>query len=338
MPISLDPDRSGNRAQALALLALRTQVRILTTLWPMQAWAVFDQLQGDAALPLVARGFLRGIRRQRLDAWLATCHTQALFGLNGAKLHQVVRSHEPSSSDASAPLAAVGSRLVCLPLWVPGRTHASGLMTGLLPDDADGLPAPDQMATLSWSLEAMALALAQWEESGELNSLVRNVRREACLDHLTRVLNRRGWDICVQRLERSDGPDRAVIMLDLDDLKRVNDLQGHATGDALLQRTAQVLRAVLRGDDVIARLGGDEFGLLIAPGVTAASLARFAARIREALEQAKVQVSLGAALQSEAGHVQDALALADQRMYQDKQDRLGVVRDRRSVATPGDPV
>lgn len=112
-------------------------------------------------------------------------------------------------------------------------------------------------------------------------------------------------------------------MLDLDELKHVNDRHGHASGDALLQQTAQVLRRVLRTDDVIARLGGDEFGMLLARGVTQDSLQRFVTRVRQALGEARIQVSLGVALRSEAGSVQEALALADRRMYQDKETHLG---------------
>ena len=70
----------------------------------------------------------------------------------------------------------------------------------------------------------------------------------------------------------------AVIAVDLDGLKRVNDTHGHATGDELLRETARRLRSVVRDRDLVARLGGDEFVLLCA-GVDPAGAARLAERI-----------------------------------------------------------
>ncbi|HET8596914.1 MAG TPA: GGDEF domain-containing protein [Castellaniella sp.] len=319
MPFSMDPQGRGNRAQALALLALRTQVRILSTHWPMRSWAVFDRTQAVEARPLAAQGPLRAVARQILDPWMAASPGHALPGLHGALLHRVAARAE----DPTWPRFPAATHVIRLPLRVPGRSRPNGVLVGVLAAAAAPPHPAERLTSLSWSLEAMALALAQWEESGELTTLVHSVRQEACLDHLTGVLNRRGWDICVQRLEGNDGPERAVIMLDLDELKHVNDRHGHASGDALLQQTAQVLRHVLRTDDVIARLGGDEFGMLLARGVTQDSLQRFVTRVRQALSEARIQVSLGVALRSEAGSVQEALALADRRMYQDKETHLG---------------
>ena len=111
------------------------------------------------------------------------------------------------------------------------------------------------------------------------------LRRTALTDPLTGLGNRL---LLVDRLTRSvaalGGPDGrtlghvAVIAVDLDGLKRVNDTHGHATGDELLRETARRLRSVVRDRDLVARLGGDEFVLLCA-GVDPAGATRLAERI-----------------------------------------------------------
>ncbi|MEO8672390.1 MAG: sensor domain-containing diguanylate cyclase [Tahibacter sp.] len=88
----------------------------------------------------------------------------------------------------------------------------------------------------------------------------------AMTDALCEVLNRRGWDhVCAREEERARalGTPLSVIAVDLDGLKRINDAQGHAAGDAILRRASQRL-----GDAAahahVARIGGDEFGIVLA--------------------------------------------------------------------------
>ena len=119
----------------------------------------------------------------------------------------------------------------------------------------------------------------------ERHRVQEELRRTALTDPLTGLGNRL---LLVDRLRRSvaalAGPDGravryvAVIAVDLDGLKRVNDTHGHATGDELLRETARRLRSVVRDRDLVARLGGDEFVLLCA-GVDPAGAARLAERI-----------------------------------------------------------
>lgn len=100
----------------------------------------------------------------------------------------------------------------------------------------------------------------------ETQRLTTRLRREAVIDDLTGLLNRRGWRDAAQReLARAarGGVPIAMVMLDLDELKEVNDSMGHDEGDRLLEDTADRLRAALRAGDTVARLGGDEFGALL---------------------------------------------------------------------------
>ena len=99
----------------------------------------------------------------------------------------------------------------------------------------------------------------------------------ADIDPLTDMLNRRGFE---RELKRSlayvkrYGASAALIYLDLDDFKPVNDRHGHAAGDAVLKAVAMVLDRQVRASDLVARLGGDEFGVLLWNLDEAAALAK----------------------------------------------------------------
>jgi diguanylate cyclase (GGDEF)-like protein len=128
----------------------------------------------------------------------------------------------------------------------------------------------------------------------------------------------------------------AVLFLDLDGFKQVNDGHGHTAGDAVLIATAGRLRAACREDDLVARLGGDEFVLLCrAPSACSASEG-LADRIRDAVTQpvrthvgvVQVGVSVGIAVNRVEDQPEDVLRRADELMYQGKHRRAG---DRRGV-------
>jgi len=142
-------------------------------------------------------------------------------------------------------------------------------------------------------------------------------------DALTGVLNRRGWDwICEREEQRSRdlGAPLAVMVFDLDDLKRVNDSSGHAAGDALLRMTAAALRATLGENAALARTGGDEFALLL-PGADLREAEAAMQRLRAALERAGARASCGVAARKPYRGLAEAWQCADAAMYADKQSR-----------------
>ena len=122
--------------------------------------------------------------------------------------------------------------------------------------------------------------------------------QEARHDPLTGIDNRRSW---TEKLDREGqraaryGGDPAVIMLDLDRFKSVNDLLGHQAGDTVLIDLTNVLLASLRSSDTMARLGGDEFGVLLPDG--GAHATAVAEKLRSGIEQEAlgVTVSVGVA-------------------------------------------
>ena len=153
------------------------------------------------------------------------------------------------------------------------------------------------------------------------------LRLLATHDPLTTVLNARAFaSQLAQELGRNRryGRPLALIYLDLDDFKKVNDAHGHATGDAVLRLVADAMRSAVRQADVVGRLGGDEFGVLMpeTDGSVAHSVAnRLAGGIRTVFRGTpSVTASIGvvAVTGTEAGS-DELLRKADQAMYEAKQ-------------------
>jgi diguanylate cyclase len=158
-------------------------------------------------------------------------------------------------------------------------------------------------------------------------------RRQARTDELTGLTNRRGFfDTLAAQVERHPGRPAAVLMLDLDRFKELNDTMGHQSGDRLLSQLGPRLTAALRPADTLARLGGDEFAVLC-PGASVAGARRVAQRLQEALDkpfplgdlQIHVDASIGIATYPADGTTsEELLQRADVAMYQAKGDGTDV--------------
>lgn len=142
-------------------------------------------------------------------------------------------------------------------------------------------------------------------------------------DDLTQLLNRRGAYEAVEVLRRVRGHRHAVILIDIDDFKRINDSRGHAVGDAVLINAARAIRDSVREGDVVARLGGDEF-LVFAPDCTEAAAREIAARIQERAAEHNdlaqhYSLSVGICLATEqVMEFDDMYRRADEAMYRAK--------------------
>ena len=148
----------------------------------------------------------------------------------------------------------------------------------------------------------------------------------ATQDPLTNVLNARAFAAeLAQELGRNRryGRPLALIYLDLDDFKKVNDAHGHATGDAVLRLVADAMRGAVRRADLVGRLGGDEFGVLMPEtdgAVAHAAATRLVTGIRTVFRGTpSVTASIGvvAVAGTEAGS-DELLRKADQAMYEAK--------------------
>jgi diguanylate cyclase (GGDEF)-like protein/PAS domain S-box-containing protein len=104
------------------------------------------------------------------------------------------------------------------------------------------------------------------EDMTEAKLLTEKIEYQASHDALTDLVNRREFDVFVQRVvekSQQDHSEQALCYLDLDQFKVVNDTCGHLAGDELLRQLGDILRSSIRQHDVLARLGGDEFGVLM---------------------------------------------------------------------------
>ncbi|MGY1914984.1 putative bifunctional diguanylate cyclase/phosphodiesterase [Blastococcus sp. SYSU DS0973] len=160
------------------------------------------------------------------------------------------------------------------------------------------------------------------------------IKLESRTDELTGLANRRALLEHAQRVVTSAGQERpaALLLLDLDGFKEINDSLGHSAGDDLLRQIGPRLRGSLRADDVLARLGGDEFAVLM-PAAETAEARALAERLRGLLltpftvadVRLHVGVSIGVATTpAPATTVQELLHCADVAMYRAKRGREGV--------------
>jgi diguanylate cyclase len=166
--------------------------------------------------------------------------------------------------------------------------------------------------------------------------MLTQTRREARTDELTQLPNRRAFSEMVARAvvtAQADGSPLAVLMVDLDGFKVINDTLGHHTGDELLREVARRFSDALAPGDVLARLGGDEFGILVQPRSEAGWVLAAGNRLVDALQDRmeldgvpiQVRASVGASIYPDHG-VTPSLLLqrADVAMYEAKRSGGGV--------------
>jgi diguanylate cyclase (GGDEF)-like protein len=157
---------------------------------------------------------------------------------------------------------------------------------------------------------------------------------EACaeIDPLTNLVNRRGFERELNRAcayVKRYGTSAALIYVDLDDFKRINDQHGHIAGDAMLRAVGMMLSRHVRASDLAARVGGDEFALLLwhcsEADASAKALALEAAIAQTTATHAgaglSVDASAGAALLLPGDHPADVVERADRAMYARKRAR-----------------
>ncbi|HEX9363930.1 MAG TPA: sensor domain-containing diguanylate cyclase [Candidatus Dormibacteraeota bacterium] len=164
----------------------------------------------------------------------------------------------------------------------------------------------------------------------------RQFANEARTDHLTGLANRREFERVMERevaLAERHNRRLALMMIDLDNLKRINDRLGHSAGDGALKLVAQQLLRVVRASDVCARVGGDEFAVAM-PETDLDRARDVAMRLRRAVDHAvlglrapeHVEVSVGIAAWRSSQDWEDVYKAADRDLYEDKKRRRMVRR------------
>jgi diguanylate cyclase (GGDEF)-like protein len=199
------------------------------------------------------------------------------------------------------PLDEGGSRLGAVVLWPLG---------GRLPPTAFG--------AVREALRRAGPRVSRAREAHEL-------RHAALRDALTGLGNRRRLELAMHDIAVEQG---ALVLLDLDHFKKLNDTLGHPAGDAALVHVAGIVRHAVRRQDVVARVGGEEFAIWL-PGATLAAGTRLAERVREQLAVSgwawqgrawPLTASIGVAHWPETSqHVDNLAAQADAALYAAKQ-------------------
>ena len=296
----------------------------------------------DAAREALA--FLR--RRLGFDLWMITrtenddwtvlhCEDQSydvhpgqLFSWSDSFCSEMVKGNGPRIAPDSELVAAYSSAPISKKL--PIRAYigvplllSDGSLFGTL-CAVDPKPQPAKIEEDQELMEMIGMMLSkilQMElKADNESSRAERFEAQALSDALTGLYNRAGWE---QLAASEDGRNRrygkssAVVVIDLDDLKLVNDSNGHAAGDELLRCAADALTQASRTDDIVARLGGDEFAI-IGVNCDKAGGEALRERVTQALHQSGVRASLGMAMANARNDIASALTLADVQMYEEK--------------------
>jgi diguanylate cyclase (GGDEF)-like protein len=210
------------------------------------------------------------------------------------------------------------------------RHNAKRLDEGRSLDDPDS--SQDELGSLSRTLVRTGAHLSQLQEE---------LRHLATVDELTRLANRRGFFALGEHQLLVAARTRtavALLFVDVDGLKNVNDLLGHATGDLLLKEAADVIRETIRGSDLAGRIGGDEFCVLLM-GDPDLDPGRAVDRLRHTIDahnarpgrQFHVSLSIGLSALPPGRSVtlEELIDAADEGMYEDKRSK----RESQSVSS-----
>ena len=265
------------------------------------------------ALPALVETVVRELDWERGALWLldpqGELHYATAWPIGSAPPNPPALPAEPVAGDAGIAIPVVGGADVL----------------GLLEFDCDATERPDDdLAGFAEALGAQVGEFLVRKRSEEL------VRHQALHDSLTGLPNRVLFfdrlDHAIRRLQREHAP-LAVLFLDFDGFKAVNDRFGHAGGDEVLRRAADRVSAALRAEDTVARFGGDELVVLSEHVAGAEGAALIAERILEQLSspieleghEVPLSASIGICVAPVEGASRDALLhLADGAMYEAK--------------------
>ncbi|UZF94239.1 putative bifunctional diguanylate cyclase/phosphodiesterase [Bosea sp. NBC_00550] len=236
-------------------------------------------------------------------------------------------------ADIHLAAAQPSDRLTGLALRAPDGT-VSGWLTW-----TPARPGDVMLHRFLWALIAVALLFSAIfvfvvqrlrAAAGEIELRERQIQRLAGQDELSLLPNRRSFDLTLDQTLadlQQNGTGLAMMLIDLDRFKAVNDTYGHTAGDELIRQVATRLSSATQATDTVARIGGDEFGIIQTQGATPASCTALAERILARLTEPFVVMgievtigcSIGIAIAPRDGADREALLrLADMALYEAK--------------------
>lgn len=274
-------------AEAVALIAAGADLR-----------EIFETVaRSMGGHPMASTGVVIG---ERPDGSVGPLHDTlldaALSGLYPGDGPGLLAGEDVVPLDCDIDAALVGARLAAAAeaagfagMWRRPVPSPTGQMTLVCWRREPGPPSPNQLVHLKQAVDICGLAVVQEISRRQLETL-------AYTDPLTGLANRARLDAVTPE----DLPGSAVLYVDLDHFKAVNDQLGHEVGDLALRHVADVMRDVIRRGDQVVRLGGDEFVVLCEPPCGRKELAivadRLIAAISEPVELAGRKVALGASI------------------------------------------
>ena len=295
--------------------------------WPLLCLLGLRQFHARSALPGSARvdlALLAVLWAAALLAPLLACSVAALYAA-------FVAGSAPKSQDTPGLRALSG-------LW---------LAVALLPALGSAWAQPRHGAALHASIVTLGsvvmafivLTLSSQRTERELRESRRRLRVLANIDMLTQVPNRRRFEeLALRALQSDEAGSAALLLVDIDHFKQINDMLGHAAGDRALKLVSRCTLELLRSHDVAGRHGGDEFVMLLRRSSTQDAM-QVAERLVSHLQQQahahalpRLTLSFGIVQMRRGESIDDTLQRADLALYEAK--RLGRSR---AVAADGDP-
>jgi diguanylate cyclase (GGDEF)-like protein len=290
--------------------ASQAVVAYLTDAVPLGMWAV-TRYDGEQQVYLTVGGGSPGLSAGDGVPWEQTLCQHSVAGVAPPVIADA--GADPHYARTDFVRSGAIATFVGMPILAAGG-DVFGTLCGYDPD------AQEQIAAHAGLFELLTTLLGHVLDADLQRAAA---RREAALaetvsetDSMTGLLNRRGWDrlLAVHDARcRVFGDPAAVVVVDLDGLKQLNDTEGHAAGDRLIRHAAATIRRTVRSHDVVARLGGDEFGVLAS--VTAGEAVALTARLQRSFDAAGVAASIGSSRVSARDGVPAAWAAADAAMY-----------------------
>ena len=194
-----------------------------------------------------------------------------------------------------------------------------------------------QVVTLLWVVLSLCIILV----ARRALAISRKQIQQANTDGLTGIHNRRSIMRCASDMESSqqDTGLLALLMIDIDNFKRINDRFGHPTGDTVICAVAEMLRNSIRSTDIVGRYGGEEF-LVLMPDISREGAQIVAEKLRlsvagELLDPIPITISIGVAMMNRIDQsLEQTLARADSALYQAKADGRNCIRHADDSTSP----